>query len=325
MRLFYIDKPECRHITEIMPGIKATYQMEAEFEPYLVVDFLPNKNNEPEGIILEAGNEVIRRNYSFDKPEDIDDLRNLIWKYLRKYHDEPSKNPWDPKLSMMPPKDIAIDGCIKDFREAPTNVVIQGWQAKKRSMREDVCCKIVKEMVVKAFKDQEIKHWVYRVNTNNQLDRESCKKTRFEECGNNYPPNSELFNRCVKEVEWLCNNGYPVNRLTKQLDDYMVKLRKDIHKRLMDNDLKVDKKLFDEIITAGLFDEVGNRMGNASTNMMELDDNVDRVMWEKGYYTQLIEGFRKENEQIWDKKPKVYLWMVLIVIFVAIIYFRKYW
>ena len=85
MRLFLIDKPSCHHIIDLMPGIKAVYQLEQEFDPYLTVDFIPNRENPP-GVLLIAGNEVIRRNYTFDDPNDIIEMRKLIWKYLKKYH-----------------------------------------------------------------------------------------------------------------------------------------------------------------------------------------------------------------------------------------------
>src|SRR3990170_5160247 len=124
MRLWYIDKPECRHISEIMHGIKAVYQMEQEFFPYLSVDFLPNKDNEPTGILLQAGKEFIRKNYTFDSKDDINKLRNLIWKYLLKYHGK--------KII-----DITKNGCLKDFRQTDRNRVIQGWQNKKRNLAND--------------------------------------------------------------------------------------------------------------------------------------------------------------------------------------------
>lgn len=61
MKLLYIDKPECRSITDIIPAIKSVYQLEQEFAPYLIVDFIPNKNNIDDGIIIYAGNEIIKK------------------------------------------------------------------------------------------------------------------------------------------------------------------------------------------------------------------------------------------------------------------------
>lgn len=315
MRLFFIDKPECRHISEIVKGVSAVYQMEQEFYPYLVVEFLPNPNGELGGIILQAGDEIIRKNYTFENEKDIDELRNLVWSYLKKYHHI---------------KNLPDNG---KFDWKPTNVVLQGWQEKKRNLKRDICCKIVREAVVKAMIDQKILHWVYRDPTTPHIDRNRCKQLRWEECGSNYPPDSQLFQRCLEEVNWLCNQGYPpkgekLSPIT-QIQN-IDKLRKKIWQDLDKYNLKVNKQKFDEIISAGLFDDVGNRMGNQSNNLMNLRDTVDRVMWEKDYYSQILEGFDGDSKiegfninvtnYLLQSKPTVGLILILLLVLVVLVW-----
>ena len=82
MRLFYKEKPRCHHITEIMDAIRKIYEFETVFDPYLSVEFLPNKDDSPESIILIAGPEVIKKDVNFDNPEEVEELRKLLWSYL---------------------------------------------------------------------------------------------------------------------------------------------------------------------------------------------------------------------------------------------------
>lgn len=313
MRLFLIDKPECRHISDIMPGIKAVYQMEQEFSPYLTVDFLPNNNNDPGGVIIQVGDEVIRKYYTFEDSDDIKKLREDLWILVRKYH-----NPIDITNK---------EGCIKDFRQTPTFNVVQGWQNAKRS-KADVCCKVIIEMISDEFADYMIKHWVYRDPTEDIQNRDICKQIRSKECGDNYAPNSPQFRRCIREVNWLCNNGYPednnkrVNNVNKMVKDLRIK----IYNYLDKNDMKVDKRTFDNIITAGLFDYVGNRMGNKSRNMYDVKNTIRDSLYEKNIYLKLIEDFNSENinSNISIVKMLSIIFIIILVIYMYNGYFRRY-
>jgi len=309
MRLFLIDKPKCRHISEIVKGVSAVYQLEQEFYPYLLVDFLPNKNNEPGGVIIQVGKEIIKKNYTFEIPNDLINLRKLLWKLLHKYHN---------------PIDITDkNGCLKDFRKTSTNKIIQGWQAKKKTMREDVCCKIIKNVIANDFTNFMIKHWYYRDPTTNKIDNNTCKKIRWQECGNNYPPNSMTFKRCVDEVEWLCNKGYDKNNKNKIIDEKN-KMIANIHKKIYDyldkNNLKVNKQIFDSIINAGLFDNVGNRMGNKSINFYNISNTLDKIMHEKQNYLKIIESFNnKSNYQLIINYVTI-LCIIMTIIFLIILF-----
>lgn len=275
MRLFYIDKPGCYHITTIMPAIKAIYQMEAEFYPYLFVDFLPHGNDRPEGIILQAGNEVIKKNMSLDTKEDVEKLRELIWKYVRKYHD---------------PKDITKPyGCIKNFKDYTTFNVTQGWTNKIKNLKSDQCCIAPKGLELSdkpQITNYLVKHWAYRDPTTDRINRDICKQVRGEECGNNYPSGSAEFKRCMDEVNFVCNTGYPptntkkgmcptfeekqeYNPYTRVSNAIVNSTRKQIYEDLIKDNLKVDKRDLDNIFTAG-FDQQSNRYGiNKEFSLLE--------------------------------------------------------
>lgn len=299
MKLLYIDKPECRSITDIIPAIKSVYQLEQEFSPYLIVDFLPNKNNIDDGIIIYAGNEIIKKNIHFDKVNDLDEVRKLLWHYLLKYHN--IRDITDKK------------GCIKDFSQYTTFNVIQGWQNKLKNLSKETTYKIIRDTVSYSYYDYLIKHPVYRLDSSGKnMNRDNCKCVRSKECADNYPPNSDLYKICMKEVEWLCNNGYP-NKVVEMKDREIKQLRQEIYNSLIKNNMRVDKRLFDKIITAGLFDHVGNRLGNKSMNFLDVKDNVDTILRQNDYYLQMVEGYGSNNV--------LYLWAIVLLILLAIYIF----
>jgi len=292
MRLFHIDKPGCHHITELMDGIKAVYQLEQEFYPYLTVEFLPHKD-QPAGIILLTKTQTIRKNYTFDDPNDINDLRKLIWKYMVEDYNI---------------LDITKNGCLTDFREIQQpNIVIQGWQAKKRMKSKEVCCKEIGDgdeevnnkvntKPIRTFEDQQdalghkpFLHEVYRLDPTDKQNRNICKKVRGGECGDNYPSGSATYKRCMDEVQWLCDNGYPENKRVDAMNKLVSKTRTDAYNYLKNNNMKVDKLKFDAIADAGLFQDMGNRAGNKVSDYKEpkkvFDNMNDNILLDR------IEGF----------------------------------
>ena len=122
-------------------------------------------------------------------------------------------------------------------------------------MRHDICCKIIREAITQSWSDYWIKHWVYRdPTTTPHIDRKRCKELRGQDCTLNYPPETPLFMRCMKEVEWLCNTGYP--RTGEKLSEAtqipnMLELREKIWAYLNRYNLKVNKQVFDDIIHYG--------------------------------------------------------------------------
>ena len=90
MRLFFIDSPKCRDISQITKVVAVIYQLEQEFAPYLVVEFLPNHDQaDGGGIILQAGDEIINKPFIYsdeNRETELEQTRQLIWYFLKKYH-----------------------------------------------------------------------------------------------------------------------------------------------------------------------------------------------------------------------------------------------
>ena len=298
MKLFLIDKPGCHHMSELIPGISAVYQLEQEFHPYLIVDFIPNRKYPP-GIILVAGNEKIRKNYTFDDPNDIVEVRKLIWKYINKYHK---------------PTNIADDnGCIKDFRKTQTNRVIQGWKNKWKSAKEEPWCTVVKNMAVKHF----IKHELYRLKNVDEQDMNICKKVRADECINNYARNTPSFRRCIDEVNYLCNHGYPENKKANIVLEYRETLKNQILQYLKKNNMKVNKKVLDVILSNGFFELVQNRAGNKATEYNNVIHVINDIDNEYNYFSRLIEGYNEDND------PYILVLPIIVIIVIALYFVLK--
>lgn len=198
MKLYYIDKPGCHAMPEIMKGVRVIYQMEQEFYPYLQIEFLPHRENIGPGIILKTKDATINRSYSFDTPNDIQDLRNLIWHYLRQDYGI---------------KDITSNGYYTDFRDLGKNRVISGWNNVKNynlKKNDDECCKIIPDNPstppsVKA----NILHEVFRLNLDGPHNRETCKAMHFQECTDNFPVRSNNFDICMNATNEMCNRRFP--------------------------------------------------------------------------------------------------------------------
>lgn len=309
MRLFYITKGTCQHIMDMMPGIKAIYEMEATFAPYLSVEFLPFRTDAEEEIILLTKNGTIRKNYTLANKKDVDDLRNLIWSHLvKEEHIKPARNE-------------------NDFREAPPAIVVQGWQARKRASEKAICCKFIVDTITSEVLKNNILHEVYRLNLYGKEDKNICKKLRFQECGDNYPPNTPTFERCVREVEWLCNHGYPINKSVNTMNQIAKNIWLKIYKYLDKHNLKVNKKKFDEIMDAGLFVDLGNRMGNKVANDKNVSATLDHIFTEKDYYLGLIEGFEDErfNVESQNNNNNIFKWVYgicLLIILLVLLYMK---
>lgn len=300
MRLFYIDKPECRHIIEITKAVKVIYQMEQEFFPYLLVDFLPNKDQDPGGVIIQAGDTIIRKVWHFEDPEQIKQLREILWDLLHKYHNI---------------KDSMPDGrCTPDPSIQQTNKVTQGWATKVRSLDKDVCCKLIKNVVTKEYIQYLSLHPVYRLSNKDVQTRETCKINRMKECYDNYAPKSDQFKRCRTEVNWLCDNGYP-NEVVQKENQMIDEIRKRIYEYLIANDMKVNKHTFDQIISAGMFDHLGNRMKNKSVNLVDVQNAVDDYFISTNGYNLLLENFTVSKESIGAPNYYIGVFCVLILIF----------
>lgn len=304
MRLFHLEGKGCRHIIDAMPGIMAVYQMEREFYPHLLIEFLPHDDDEETGIIFQSGNNIIKKNWTFHNKNEINELRKIIWSHLVKVKDV---------------KDITKNGCLTDFREYGQNRVIQGWQAKKRTLAENVCCKLIIDSLTSEIAQSNILHEVFKLSNKDAQTKETCKQNRFRECGDNYPKNTPLFNICITEANWVCNNGYP-NKIVNRMDELVKKTRAKILTDLKKNNFMVNKQKLDTIIDVGLFNEVGNRLGNKVANDTNIKESLNVIFAEKDHFTGLLEGF-EENTNSYGNK--IFGGLILLFVILFVYYYRK--
>jgi hypothetical protein len=289
MLLYYIDKKDCRHISDITKAVSIIYQMEQEFAPYLTVEFLPNKYNDINhvngGIIIVAGEEIIQKNYTFDDPNDEIELRNLLWTLLHKYH----------KIHDI----TSPNKCITRINNFQTNKVIQGWQEKKRQMINQFRPNLYPINIDTV--DNNIKHWAYRDPTTANLNKNKCKKIRHDECMNNYPINTPAFDRCVSEVNWVCDRWYANNNVKQNMDKMIHNNREELYGKLKKNDMNVDKQLFDQIKFAGMYEDFNTYINT--------DFNTDLNTNNGSYYNIL--------DRIWVEYD---LYIIFVIIALILIY-----
>jgi len=274
MRLYYIEPPNCTNMKDIIGSIFTVRQLEMEFHPYLFVDFLPNNGTHPEGIIfISEKGEKIKKYVDFNDKNTIVDLRDMIWFYLE--------------------RDYGVKKLREDkFNYEPTFEVLQSWHQKKKGLLKEnqKCYNLMIDLLAKKIDSRLVLNDEHRLPTNNVMDRDSCKTTRYGECNDNYPENTALGQRCKMEATWLCDNGYP-NKTVQTKNDEILRIRNEIYRELIKNGLNVDKHLYDKIIDAGLFDDVSARMGNKSCNIIEIKNHLGKYFAEKDYITNMIEDF----------------------------------
>lgn len=230
IRLFYTSKHGCHNIQEITKAVMAVYQLQEEFYPYLTVNFLPNKNNQKGGVVLQTPEKIIKRYYHFDNKYDIINLRKIIWDLINN-----KKNI----------KDITKN---KYTNETMKFNIIQGWQNKKKKLTDNLCCKVIKQDTNNEL-NNKIKHEIYKL-ADNEFTKKSCKEVRYKECADNYPINSQLYKLCKSEVNWLCNNGYPINKVKEFNNKIINDSRNELVKKIQNNKY-IDKKIYDDLIFAG--------------------------------------------------------------------------
>jgi hypothetical protein len=242
MRLLHFAGKKCQTMMDMMPGIKATYQMGQEFAPYLDVDFLENNQYDEQnpGIILQTKNVEIKKYYDFKDSKEIDYLRDLIWYHLRK-----EKN--------------IVDLPENEFKGSPLNNVTIGFNNIVKEHEKHVYPDIkvdIPESNVRSLNQ------VFRLNPNDVQTENTCKRLRYTECVDNYPQGSPLFGACIREVNWLCKNGYPNNKVNKH-NEYATEVWTKLYNNLRNNSGYVNKQQFDDIIDAGMFYNLGNTIGKS--------------------------------------------------------------
>ncbi len=128
------------------------------------------------------------------------------------------------------------------------------------------------------------------------------------------------------EVNWVCDNGYPnvkVNKMNNMIKDIKTKIYHDLAK----NGLMVDKKKFDDIIDAGLFQDLGNRMGNKVANYSEIRVQLDDIFSENDYYLSLLEDFnghvRSDTNINTKNDTAIWTCLVLVVIITLLCFLAR--
>ncbi len=276
MRLLHFSGKTCKTMMDMMPGINATSQMGQEFAPYLDIDFLTNDKYDEltPGIILQTKNETIKKYYDFKDKKDIDELRDLIWYYLRK----------EKHIVNLPEN---------QYRNSPLNNVTIGFnnivKEHKKHIYPDIKVNIP-ESNVRSLNQ------VFRLNPNDKQTEKTCKRLRYTECVDNYQQGTASFDRCIAEVNWLCKNGYPNNKVIKHN-----KYAKDVLTKLSDglnnSHGYVNKQQFDDIIDSGMFYNSGIR----------LDDKVNKS-------NNQLEHFGENNN------TSFYTFLFVIFVFIVMIY-----
>ena len=248
MRLLHFDGKTCKHMTEIMPGIKATYQMEQEFYPYLDIWFMSyDEHNETKsGIILHTKNGDIKRYYDFKNKKELDELRDLIWYYLLK----------EVNITDITDK----DGCLKDFRTVGGMKACQGWKECLAEHKKHVYLGVAVKQ--KDDKYPNVLDKVYRLQPDLNMTAEKCRKLRMVECKDNFLPGTPTYNICKTEVEWLCDHGFRKDGIVAKRNKVVRDELNDIYSNLALNKGFVSKAEFDRAIEAGLFYRMGQRSGN---------------------------------------------------------------
>ncbi len=313
MRLLWFNSVICKNIVDMMPGIKATYQMEQEFAPYLDIAFLKqNQHNEKKsGIILQTKDKEIKKYYTFKNAQDIEDLRQLIWVNLTKERNM-----------------IQVDKIDQNNdRYKKPDTVIQGWHNLVDEHKTHIYPNISQEILpldntpsIRSLKK------VFRLNPNDKQTEDTCKTMRYQECFDNYPRESPNFKQCIDEVNWLCHNGYPNVKLGLS-NKYINKVWEDNYKYLNDNNGIVNKQKFDDIINSGMFYDTGVRSGNKS--ITGYDRNFDGIKYDKA---KMFPGIDVLNSNTYeteyfdadvDDKNKYLMCIFSVLLIIVIYYFYK--
>jgi hypothetical protein len=184
MRLIHIDNPnKCSHISDIMPSIKAIYQLEQEFKPYLNILFVSNKNpKQNQKIILQTKNENIHREFTFKNKYEIQILRDLIWENLVK----------EQKII-----DITEP---KNFNKRGTFKVYDSYKKSKENRQNYNYTPIKVETYTKQTKINPT-HQIFNLR-DNTLNYNQCMKQYDQLCKNNY--RQDTYEICKLENERYC-------------------------------------------------------------------------------------------------------------------------
>lgn len=313
IRLFHIDSGSYKTIMDITRGVFAVSQIEQEFAPYIALNYLPFRPGAEGGIILVTDKHTIRKKYDFSEESvksDIEDMRKIIWTILN--NEANIKNIADEH------------GCLINMKGYTTFKVIDSWKQKLEQLKHNKCCKFIVDNIASSVVRFNILHDMYRLSHKDEQTREICKKVRGEECSNNFPPRSANFAVCISEVEQLCNAGYPVNGLARSQEELIQQVRNDLMEKLRKANYKVDKRLFDEIITAGLFSNLGERLRNDGVNLDKVKGALDDMFMENGDYQKMINYAQIERFEGFEGQNYDYTWLIVLIVIIIMLAYAYY-
>ncbi|ARF09563.1 hypothetical protein Indivirus_1_186 [Indivirus ILV1] len=309
IRLFFADSGTCKTIKDITRGVFAVAQIEQEFAPYVALNYLPFHPGAKGGIILVTDKYTIQKEYEFSEESvqsDIEDMRKIIWNILNN------------EVNI---KNIADEhGCIINMKGYTTFKVTDHWKEKIEQLKQNRCCKFILDNVTSSMVRHNLLHDLYRLSHKDQQTREICKKVRGQECRDNFPSGSENYAVCISEVESLCNAGYPENKVVLSQEEMIQKIRTDLMEKLKKSNYKVDKKLFDELISAGLLTNLGERLRNKTVNLDTVRGALDDMFTENRDFGKMIE-YRQIERFENNKYNHDYTWLFIILfIIITLVY-----
>ena len=131
----------------------------------------------------------------------------------------------------------------------------------------------------------------------------------------------------MMDVNWLCKNGYP-NKVAEERNNYIKKVQDNLLKELQENNFKVNRRKFDEIISAGLFDDLSSQLGNSKYTYDNVYDSLGKLFNTYKYNVNgFIEGFDDEEtiNHSTDKNYYVKLIIFIIVLFICLYAYAHYY
>jgi len=313
MIIYHIAPAACMYKFNEMPSIKAVYQMEQEFAPYLEVKFLPKSYDKySHGIILQANDNFIYRPYTFNNTTDIDNLRDLIWSQLVKTH----------KIT-----NIADNkGCLHNFYQQNPNIVVQGYPAA-RQLHIDHCNAIDRNLTNPPRKlkplDPRIMHEVFRLNTSNDnIGIHNCQRVHSQECKDNFPPHTWMHEMCLNEVAKQCDNTYSQLNINAFVD----RVRYDLYQRLRQLSPGIDWILVRNISSNTLLSQIQDVVGAKIPNYdMILDGLVDVYSRDHDRLYDYDRFERFDGFDGFDDSTSNYyiICAIIIVIVLSLIYYSR--
>lgn len=291
IRLFFIDSGECKTIKDITRGVFAVSEIEQFFFPYVSLNYLPFRPGVKGGIILVTNMNTISRTYDFSEEsvaKDIEDMKKVIWEIIEK----------EGKI-----KNKDITDVIPGYT---TFGVINSWKQKLKELEKNKCCKLITGSLNETLSNNTLENDFLRLSSKDEQTEKICKQVRGQDCLDNFRGANLAV--CLSETENLCKIGYPENKVVNKQAEFVTKVRNNLMERLKKNNYLVDKRLFDDMVRAGMLSNIGEKIRNANTNI------------------RLVKGvsadkFRIEN--FGNNSYNVSYLLLMIIIIIIVYYFYK--